>query len=66
MAENRFGDEALPIGAKNGCLTIIGDFEEYEKIKDELSSVHYKTGAYSLYIGAALFQVLEFLEDRYA
>jgi len=34
MTENRFGDEVLPIGTKNGCLTIIGGFEEYEKIKD--------------------------------
>ncbi len=33
---------------------------------DELSSVHYKTGANSLYIGVALLQVLKFLEDRYA
>jgi hypothetical protein len=33
---------------------------------EELNSMHYKTGANSLYIGAALFQVLQFLEERYA
>ena len=33
---------------------------------EELGSVHYKTGANSLYIGAALYQVLRFLEERYA
>lgn len=32
---------------------------------DELATVHYKTGANSLYIGAALYQVMEFLENRY-
>ena len=32
---------------------------------EELQSIHYKTGANSLYIGQALYHVLEFLESRY-
>ena len=32
---------------------------------EELPTIHYKTGANSLYIGTALYHVLEFLENRY-
>ena len=54
-------------------VTFTRDGETYEcrggKIPDltseELSTVRYKTGANSLYIGQALYQVMDFLEKRY-
>ena len=33
MDNSKFATEELPVGAKNGCLTIIGGFEEYEREK---------------------------------
>ncbi len=53
--------------------TFIRDGKTYEcrggKIpnltSEELSTVRYKTGANSLYIGQALYQVMDFLEERY-
>ena len=35
MATSRFKQDELPIGTTNGCLTIIGGFEEYEQLKEE-------------------------------
>ncbi len=55
-------------------IRITRDGKEYEakgegKIPDltaeELLTIHYKTGANSLYIGRALYHVMEFLENRY-
>lgn len=54
-------------------VTFTRDGVDYEcrggKVPDltaeELTTLHYKTGANSLYIGAALYQVMDFLERRY-
>ena len=55
-------------------IRITRDGKEYEakgegKIPnltaEELQTIHYKTGANSLYIGRALYDILVFLENRY-
>jgi hypothetical protein len=51
---------------RNGIdYEVKGDGKIPNLTAEELETIHYKTGANSLYIGSALYHVLEFLENRY-
>lgn len=35
MKSGEFGSKELPVGTRNGCLTIVAGFEEYEHLKEQ-------------------------------